>query len=302
MTNPDNTFNSFLLAYLGGVENLLKHGEYVNGVIDKTSIGSGFGEKTRPTLELLQYNFCVTNPRSRTFISEPYLLNKQYLLANFLWSLLGTDEANSIVKFNKHGANFLDEQGKLNSAIGPHLFKLNGSLFSEIDKIIAILKNDPSSRRAVIQLYSNKDLHSNKNDIPCYNHIQFVIREERLHCLLIMRSQNALRVLPYDFFLFSMLHEAISARMGIELGVLYHSSNSFHLYLEDIDLAKNIINNSTSEVIDCKMKAFDNETIFNLRSTYKELAKLAPNIKSNLLNKHSTKLDPYWANMLSKYM
>jgi hypothetical protein len=62
-----------------------------------------------------------------------------------------------------------------------------------------------------------------------------------------MRSQSAALVLPYDLFFLTMLHEAASVVLGVELGDYYHHANSLHFYDDEAALVSRILRSPRAE-------------------------------------------------------
>jgi hypothetical protein len=295
----DNEFVSFSEAYQKIIKDILTHGIWVDGVQDPNSVGSNFGKKIRRTKELLVYSFCVADPRRRDLSIKSRAIKKPFLLANFLWTLMGTRKGKAIIPFNEKGIPFLDDKMEFNSAIGPHIFKSRNNVFYELTEIEGLLRRDPTTRRAVFQFFIQKDISSMAKDVPCYNHMQFFIREGRLHAHVVMRSQNALMVLPYDFYFFSLFHEALSVRLALEPGKLYYTANSIHIYDDFIGMAESLrVDEPTGEYL--IMKDFSDNTIKKLRTIFtkivgvQEIDKL-PHIRDLI---HDYEIDEYWKKLL----
>src|SRR5437868_15019071 len=78
------------------------------------------------------------------------------------------------------------------------------------------------TRQAVIQIFDRIDLREKHNDIPCTCTLQLAIRDERLHLLANMRSNDWFSGLPHDVFAFTMLQEMLARALGIEVGTYKH--------------------------------------------------------------------------------
>ncbi|MDU4834782.1 MAG: thymidylate synthase, partial [Enterococcus faecium] len=120
-------------------------------------------------------------------------------------------------------AKFSDDGSILQGAYGPKIVPL-------IDDLIQLLKNDTGTRRAVIPLYSADDLGKESKDIPCTLSLEFLIRNNKLHLITNMRSNDIFLGLPYDIFSFTMLQEYIAYQLGVDLGCYYHYVGSLHVY------------------------------------------------------------------------
>lgn len=97
------------------------------------------------------------------------------------------------------------------------------------------LRRNPFSRRAVIDIRDwEKD--SQNEDPACLQHIQYFIREDKLHCKVLFRSNDACKATFMNAFVLIMLQKRIADALGVEVGTYTHRANSFHCYEKDFDL------------------------------------------------------------------
>jgi len=68
-----------------------------------------------------------------------------------------------------------------------------------------------------------------------------MIREERLHLLAYMRSNDAFLGLAHDIFAFTFLQEIVARSLNVEMGTYKHAVGSLHLYDEHRKLASEYI-------------------------------------------------------------
>ena len=78
-------------------------------------------------------------------------------------------------------------------------------------------------------------------DVPCTIAMEFRIRDNRLNCRAIMRSQDILWGMANDIPTFSVLQEIIAALLDVQVGVLTISVGSFHVYESRFEMFKDII-------------------------------------------------------------
>lgn len=225
-------------AYLYLVKLVVAEGIKVAGVKDPLSVGSNFGLRPRTFRETLCSSVGIVNPRRRLLQSATRKMSLRFAFANFLWTINGSRKASTILGFNAKGERFT-ENGLFRCAIGYRMEHSPGG--SQLDGVIALLRKDPTTRRAVIQFYSDTDSILLHKDTPCPLSIQFFVRQKRLHAITTMRSQSALMVLPYDLFLFTMLHEVVAVEAGYPLGIHYHCCNSLHIYSDEMAFAKDVL-------------------------------------------------------------
>lgn len=84
-------------------------------------------------------------------------------------------------------------------------------------------------------------LSASSIDVPCVSSCQFMLRNDRLHAVLTMRSNDVIWGLPYDVFLFTMIQEMLACELGAELGSYCHIAGSLHLYNQHERLAERVL-------------------------------------------------------------
>lgn len=117
---------------------------------------------------------------------------------------------------------------------------------NQIQFIIDELKRNPYSRRAVIDIRDNsEDMYS--DDPACLQHIQYFIRENKLHSIVLFRSNDACKATFMNAFALIMLQKKIADELGLEMGTYTHRANSFHCYARDYDLLAGYIKRIMNE-------------------------------------------------------
>lgn len=215
-------------AYRNACKDLLEKGELVKG-----------GYTTRGDYyELTNYNFTIHD------ISNDYVSLKtrntsyNYLVGELLWYWSGRNDLKFIRHFSKFWDKISDDGETSNSAYGYILQKKHG--FNQIETIIDLLSHDPSSRRAVINFNTpNSNVKTTKDEI-CTICLGFNIRDDKLNCTCVMRSNDVVFGLTYDLSYFIMLQKYIADRLGVSYGSYTHYAFSMHVYEKDFDLIKSI--------------------------------------------------------------
>jgi len=106
---------------------------------------------------------------------------------------------------------------------------------NQFESVIQCLKNDSGTRQAVLSVWNpDKDMDINKlgggNRIPCSLNYQFLIRNDRLHCIYSMRSNSALEHCPIDLYCATGLMEYVAKRLNIKVGSLTYICGSLHAF------------------------------------------------------------------------
>jgi thymidylate synthase len=264
-------FPTFADAYRGSLERLLAYGEKVSAVTDPLSPGSRFGAESRDTLELPAYSFRITHPSASLIFSPARSIRLAYCLGSLIWSLNGSDNLEEIAYYNPRGREFSDDGVHLSGAFGKRLLNYDGQL-NQIDYVVEQLKHDPATRRAVALILAPADNATKSREYPCAVSIQYLLRGGRLHSITYMRSQSAAMVLPYDVFLFCSIQCLIAQRIGVETGHYHHFSGSFHMYLDEINLAQAVLRE--------EIKSLDVRNLFGSPFQLTELKELERSIRT----------------------
>ena len=143
--------------------------------------------------------------------------------------------------YNPAGRLFSDDGTRLGGALGP---RIGGG---PLDSLVALLEEDPSSRRAILQL-DDPGGPRRTRDQSCATSLQFFVRDGRLEAITTMRSQSALMVLPYDAALFMTLQIWVAALLGANVGGHVWIANSFHLYDDELALARRVLAEPLSDL------------------------------------------------------
>lgn len=111
----------------------------------------------------------------------------------------------------------------------------------QIQFIIDELRRNPYSRRAVIDIRDNsEDMYS--NDPACLQHLQFFIRNNKLHLKVLFRSNDACKATFMNAFALIMIQKKIADELGVEIGTYTHRANSFHCYEKDFPMLEQYVN------------------------------------------------------------
>ena len=110
----------------------------------------------------------------------------------------------------------------------------------QIPFVIAELKRNPSSRRAVM-LVRDKAADMGSDDPACLQHIQYFVREGRLDCIVLFRSNDACKAAFMNAFALIFLQKRIADELGLPVGTYTHRANSYHCYEKDFPLLEGYV-------------------------------------------------------------
>ncbi|NNB94890.1 thymidylate synthase [Corallococcus exiguus] len=186
--------------------------------------------------ENLGFCFELTNPLARIPYSAARKTNIVFNFAEALWYLSGQADldrighyAPSIRKYSMDGSTLTG------TAYGTKIFHFGGAAINQWKQVAQLLREDPSTKRAVLQIFDAHELLVADNiDVSCTLGLQFFARKGRLHAAAFMRANDAYRGIVSDVFSFTFLQEMMAHQLGLQLGSYYHYVGSFHIYEPDI--------------------------------------------------------------------
>lgn len=205
------------------------------------------GQRARPrglgTLELVGATFVLKNPRMRCITNPERKWNFPLAVGEFCWHASGSNDTEFIEYYIRRWREFSTRESVVRgSCYGHRIFGQRQNGLNLWERIVDLLRLDPDSRRAVITFSDPEFQHSHDSpDVACASALHFLIRSDRLHMLVYMRSNDAFRGLSYDIFVFTMLQELLALELGLELGLYHHTVGSLHLYDGDSEVAKRIV-------------------------------------------------------------
>jgi thymidylate synthase len=197
------------------------------------------GPTKGPNSEAIGVTLELSNPRAR--LSRSYSRGRAFsAIGELAWYLAGSDDPEFIHHYlSSQPYKGMDKDGVLRGAYGPRL--MGEGRNDQIQRVIDLLKEKPTSRQAVIQLFDRQDLADGIADLPCTCTVQFLVRNGKLDTVTFMRSNDAYLGIPHDFFCFTMLQELVARSLNVEVGRYIHMVGSLHLYDKHADEARSYL-------------------------------------------------------------
>jgi thymidylate synthase len=187
------------------------------------------GHRFDNTKAMFNQGFTIENPTDRIITNEARNFNVEYAEAEWQWYLSGD---RSIIKLGEiYGKipqiwqRMANPQGEVNSNYG---WQWERSY--QLDKVVAILKDNPNTRQAAISIYDGKEINKYRKDTPCTYAVQFTVLENKLNMCVTMRSNDLWFGFCNDQYQFSKLQEMVSKRTGYDVGTYYHFAHNLHIY------------------------------------------------------------------------
>ncbi len=210
--------------------NALNNEEYV---IDKTGC---------KTIEIIGASFIADKP---AIFGEP---NEDYIEKELMWyerqstnvyDIYGHENAPKawLYSANKHG--------EINSNYGHLIY--SKKYFKQYDKVLKELLTNPDSRRGSM-IYQRPSIwheykENGKNDFICTNAVTYYIRDNKLHAVVQMRSNDVIFGYRNDYawqeYVLRKLQEDLYySGIHCELGDIHWQVQNLHVYERHFDLVK----------------------------------------------------------------
>lgn len=187
------------------------------------------------TKALFNVGFTLNNPMDNIITNQDRKFNVEYTKAEWKWYLSGDRSINKLGqiygKIPVIWKRMANNNGDVNSNYGYQWERNN-----QLDKVVAILRENPSTRRAAISIYDGKEINDYNRDTPCTYAVQFTILNGKLNMSVYMRSNDLWYGFCIDQYCFSMLQKHVAERLSIEVGSYYHHAHNLHLYNDKINI------------------------------------------------------------------
>lgn len=133
-----------------------------------------------------------------------------------------------------------DEKGYIGRAYGEQVAKAVFGYANQMEFILNEIKNNPTSRRLIIELWNVDELHL-MNLVPCCHHLNFSVKNGKLHLLLKQRANDYVTANNFNVVEFALLVHMIARHCGLEVGVLTHVVTDMHIYNKHEEIAKELL-------------------------------------------------------------
>tara|TARA_R100000900_G_scaffold143859_3_gene127312 strand:+ start:6940 stop:7953 length:1014 start_codon:yes stop_codon:yes gene_type:complete len=184
-------------------------------------------------------------PDERVLFHPKRDANPIFHLMEAIWMIAGRNDVQFVNQFNSNMKNFSDDGKVFNAAYGHRWRKHFGT--DQLLDVISLLKQDISTRQAVIQMWDAEDLVKETCDKACNTQLIFDTRNNKLNMTVFNRSNDVWwGAYGANAVHFSFLQEVIARAINYPLGEYRQVSNNFHFYTELYD-AMSLLDNPPNE-------------------------------------------------------
>ena len=206
----------------------------------------------------------------------PLLTTKKLHLKSIIHELLWFLQGDTNVKYlQENGVRIWNEWADENGDLG-HIYgyqwrswpDYNGGHIDQISEVIDTIKNNPNSRRIIVNAWNVADL-GNMNLPACHMFFQFYVADGKLSLQMYQRSADTFLGVPFNIASYALLLMMVAQVTGLKPGEFIHTTGDTHLYLNHLEqvelqlsrepraLPKMKINPNVKSIFDFKYEDFE---------------------------------------------
>ena len=172
----------------------------------------------------------------------PVLTTKKLHLKSIIHELLWFLSGDTNVKYlQDNGVKIWNEWAGNDGELGPvygHQWRSwtspDGREIDQITQLIEQIKNNPLSRRLIVNAWNVGDLDKMKLP-PCHLLFQFYVNDGKLSCQLYQRSADVFLGVPFNIASYSLLTLMIAQVTGLKPGDFVHTLGDAHIYINHLE-------------------------------------------------------------------
>jgi len=219
--------------------------------IDKLAAEEFTTDRTgQQTIELMGASFIADEPAIFGTV------NQDYVKSEIDWYLSGSTNINDLYRWDSKGdapkdppyawQMTADEYGNINSNYGHLIF--SNMYHEQYEMVLQELINNPDGRRASM-IYTRPSIwleynENGKNDFICTNSVTYYVRDNKLHAVVQMRSNDVVFGYKNDYawqkYILDSLVKDLSgiSKVNYEAGDIIWQVQNLHVYGRHFDLVK----------------------------------------------------------------
>ena len=177
--------------------------------------------------------------------SFPLVTTKKLHLRSIIHELLWFLQGDTNIRYlQENGVRIWNDWADENGDLGPVYGKqwrawktADGNSIDQISALIEQIKNDPNSRRLIVNAWNVGEL--NKMALPpCHMLFQFFVFDNKLSCQLYQRSADAFLGVPFNIASYSLLTYMIAQQCDLEPYEFIWTGGDCHIYNNHMEQIK----------------------------------------------------------------
>ena len=167
-------------------------------------------------------------------------LHTKSIIHELLWFLKGDTNIKYLKENNvRIWDEWADSEGNLGPIYGYQWRSWptpDGKHIDQISQVIDMIKNNPDSRRLIVNAWNVADINNMKLP-PCHAFFQFYVVNGKLSCQLYQRSADIFLGVPFNIASYAILTMMVAQVCDLQLGDFIHTLGDAHIYSNHIEQA-----------------------------------------------------------------
>ncbi|MDE1193541.1 MAG: thymidylate synthase [Arachidicoccus sp.] len=172
----------------------------------------------------------------------PLITTKKIHLKSIIYELLWFLKGDTNIHYLKeHNVSIWNEWANDEGDLGPVYGKqwrswegADGKIYDQITDAIHQIKNNPDSRRIIVNAWNVADLPKMALS-PCHALFQFYVANGKLSCQLYQRSADSFLGVPFNIASYALLTMMIAQVCNLQPGEFIHTFGDAHIYNNHFD-------------------------------------------------------------------
>lgn len=208
--------------------------QLMQALLDSVGVASPRGFDTR---EILNVSVTIEDGTQAHVANTARRFTRGIAATETLQLLSGVSSLEQLDLASRDRFSQFADAGRLRGAYGPRTYR-------QLQQVVHLLHSQPDTRQAYFTIWNGEEQGVSTRDVPCTTGGQFLLRDNKLHLRVSMRSSDVFLGIPYDWVMFSRLQMVIAACLDVEVGSYTHVAGSQHLYERNVDQARGIVDES----------------------------------------------------------
>lgn len=210
------------------------------------------GEVVGNTKEMILARLVLTQPQNIYCTLWERKHNVTTTMAEVVWVMAGSDKMSWLTQYLPRAIDWSDDGKTWGGGYGVRLRAHKGIdrnnnevTVDSFKQVYETLKSNKNSRQAAINIWDNcKEqiaIQDKSKDITCNNMLNFIIRDNKLHISVALRSNDLMWGHMINQSEWSIMMQLLASMLGIGVGTYVHNVMSLHMYEHHYDRAHKII-------------------------------------------------------------
>jgi len=206
---------------------------------------------------LVDNNVSIWNEWAYQFFLEENNLVEKYPRYSDVWK----EELKNFINNIKTNEEFAKKWGELGPIYGKQWVRWenkNGEEINQIQNLIDLIKNDPTSRRLIVNGWNVGEIQQliknhHHAPPPCHTLFQFMVVDNKLSCQLYQRSADVFLGVPFNIASYALLTTMVAQVCNLVPGEFIHTFGDVHIYDNHLEQVKLQLSRTPKELPKLKL-------------------------------------------------